>query len=1340
MVLEFIETESQEDFKINFEVQIDGIKKVPLIKLDLQETLSLEKILDAYFEKPFFDVYFQDIDEDDLKSIEFQLNEYGLTLFKTLVIATGLESLYRHALKKKLEIRITGNSTKFHSVYWEALIDTELQVPVVSLGVTILRVGSISIPKMQPIIRLKSLRILIVTARPDEEKDINYRTIQRPIVEAFRDNPQVEITILRPGTFEALIKLLGQYGPGHFDLIHLDLHGGLLTYSNYNNIVSSLKNVHHHIPVCLPFEEERPFIYFESNIKGASVPIEALELSKQLRKHQIHVCILNACKTAKSSNGYEESGFGQALSAHGIPYVLAMRHSLSAAAAKLFMEAFYRELSFGKNLSEANMLAVQELEKNSFRLFTADKKLSLKDWILPVQFAQYGFDFRLNPELLHDKSAPALLNSPTLFFGRDLDILRLERKFLLNEKVILVGPIGIGKTSLVKYLLDWWRETGFIERGIYVDISGITLFKEFLLKIDAVLLLEFGTVYEKIACEGTLQTRILRMLENHNILIIIDHFENLFIDLIQTSAFIEELKEIRSFLNTINGGYLLICSTFVDQEEKTNYSSYVLEALDREAVTELIDHYKIPDNTNQSIRSHNFHLNTLLELSSGHPGMLSIIGLLLRSYNSEKVLRYFWGMEVLPVSEGLTDHFLVFNKIWEKAPQTFQHIWSSLTYVQLFIIQPSAEILKDLAIKLDVFYGGLKDDPFSPDDILELLEFSVRKGLFIRNGWNYIQTFVNPEFSFFLRKRAIESAQDLQLRQNFSAYFYFLSLRYLKLLNNFGSFNKQNSFLEIHNLKFAALELLERGVSYWPPFSLASEYYQSQSDAVSEVTFANELIEKHLMQVPDIQKKLVQDQFYVLSRLATRLEYLGKANEAGRIRFILKSIDLSEKHTPNDLALTQFDMYINEAIALKKQENWDMAIELYNKAIEIATQIEGTKELTSQMLRLAYYNLSILYRDQKNDLDKAIELGLLAISKAYENNQPRELLESILNTGAIYAKKKEYDRAIFTYEQALQIAESLNTPIFNREVGWSLFYIGGIYFETKNYYAAIQKFEKSLGIATTIQDTDLQSRLKECLGDCFIALGEINTGVRILLDAAQDYLRINLLSSAGVVYFKLAKEFDKLGWQNPTIDMIKRTMGIFFKLGNVFALQEIYDFVAEKNFLPPELLNQEGQFEALVQVSNKNSHYFFAHVALPTRIHKDMDSLKLWETLILENPDPLIDIWQSTPKELLEQGIIPYSGLALKRIQLQTGHDSVLIKLPNPEFSPGASYILIVLIKQAVSHPNPAFRYFTLEKDPLGKFTLCEWNSELKHINCRQEVENDPSAFIEACTRVILKN
>ena len=55
--------------------------------------------------------------------------------------------------------------------------------------------------------------------------------------------------------------------------------------------------------------------------------------------------------------------------------------------------------------------------------------------------------------------------------GRDRDALRIERDIIESQVLILYSQAGVGKTALLRQMVDLWRATNFAEKVFYVDYA-----------------------------------------------------------------------------------------------------------------------------------------------------------------------------------------------------------------------------------------------------------------------------------------------------------------------------------------------------------------------------------------------------------------------------------------------------------------------------------------------------------------------------------------------------------------------------------------------------------------------------------------------------------------------------------------------------------------------------------------------------------------------------------------------------------------------------------------------------------------------------------------------------
>ncbi len=154
------------------------------------------------------------------------------------------------------------------------------------------------------------VNLLVVVARPDEENDVGYRTISRPLVEAIgQSDLRVNVDILRPGTYEALVKQLAEKGEGYYHIVHFDMHGCLATYKQLSKMNENAQaqgltyrlvdTQRYDRDDLTPFEGTRAFLSFEGEAQGEMDLVEASELAGLLNGKRIPVCLLNACQSGK---------------------------------------------------------------------------------------------------------------------------------------------------------------------------------------------------------------------------------------------------------------------------------------------------------------------------------------------------------------------------------------------------------------------------------------------------------------------------------------------------------------------------------------------------------------------------------------------------------------------------------------------------------------------------------------------------------------------------------------------------------------------------------------------------------------------------------------------------------------------------------------------------------------------------------------------------------------------------------------------------------------------------------------------------------------------------------
>ncbi len=446
-------------------------------------TAEDEKLLEWYFEEH---LRFPFADHDRAKAARASIAAYGEALFRALFDDRDLYARYREAIRPglhQLAIEVMGGP-EFQSLHWEALKDPNLP-RALALDVPLVR-RRLAPQTSRALVRpAPAINILLVTARPHGGRDVGYRTISRPLVEALRQaEVPANIEILRPGTYRALYDHLEQVftekGAGHYHVLHLDVHGALLAHDQLAKLGTPDRLLYRYgRDEIAGFAGRKAFLFLEGD--DAPDPVEAQELADLLNKHQIPIAILNACQSGKQV-GAEETSLGSRLMDAGAQLVLAMSYSVTVSAATLLMTNLYQRLLAGDTLATAIRRGRAELANHKSRQAYFNQTVELEDWLLPVVYQNQPVQLQpraFTPEesrAYYERRANRYPEPATAygFVGRDLDILEIERRLLrvgsdgrCRNLLLVRGMGGAGKTTLLHHLGSWWQTTGFVDEVFY---------------------------------------------------------------------------------------------------------------------------------------------------------------------------------------------------------------------------------------------------------------------------------------------------------------------------------------------------------------------------------------------------------------------------------------------------------------------------------------------------------------------------------------------------------------------------------------------------------------------------------------------------------------------------------------------------------------------------------------------------------------------------------------------------------------------------------------------------------------------------------------------------------
>ncbi|MCE2699317.1 MAG: CHAT domain-containing protein, partial [Anabaena sp. 49633_E8] len=653
-----------------------------------------ERELEWYFEEwlvcPIVDTVKAERAKNSVKT-------YGEKLFDQVFQDKKAYSKYQ-LLKNNLgqvQIEIVSKTPEFQGLHWEALQDPDFPRPL-AVDCVMLRksvnsaVGSVNLPT-SPVINL-----LVVVARPDEEKDAGYRTISRPLVELIENGQlRVNVELLRPGTYQALSQHLEAKGANFYHIIHLDMHGALLTHEQVEKpsaVNRYLFKGRYGRDDLQPFEGVKAFLAFEGENQGKVDLVEASELAALLTGKGIPVCILNACQSGKQVKSplpnpllegegtgnnsalagedelpsprrggvggeVRETSLGSRLMSAGMQMVVAMGYSVTVTAAKLMMEHLYKHLFADKPITEAIRLSRRELFNDKERKAYFNKLIKLEDWLLPVVYYNQSVNFNLRqftPEeeekYFETVGSEYRFPLPTYgFVGRDLEILKIEKALLKHNVLLLQGMGGTGKTTLLNYLREWWQKTNFVKNAFYFG------YDEKAWTLDQILFFIGQQIYEKyefaryqVMSQRAQIEKLVAKLRAEKYAVILDNLESVTGQQLAIQNTLPEAEghQIRDFIGRLVGGQTLVVLGSRSREEwlqqqTFKFNLYELQGLDREARTELAEKIletNIPPHKIEKIRQDG-DFQKLMKLLAGYPLAMEVVLANLQKQTPQEILQ-----------------------------------------------------------------------------------------------------------------------------------------------------------------------------------------------------------------------------------------------------------------------------------------------------------------------------------------------------------------------------------------------------------------------------------------------------------------------------------------------------------------------------------------------------------------------------------------------------------------------------------------------------------------------------------------------------------------------------
>ena len=1094
-----------------------------------------EKDLEWYFEEW---LVFPTLETDKAQKAANSVQNYGENLFKQ-VFQSNLNAYgeYRDLRKQlsQLQIIIESQSPEFQALHWEALKDPDLPRPFsIDCIISRQRRGATVVPVQMA--TYPTINLLVVIARPNEESDVNYRTISRPLVELVNSSEiPVKIDILRPGTYESLTRHLDEKGEGYYHVIHFDVHGGLMEYEQYQRQVHGDSWRYQRgwgLEDLAEYEGVKAFLFLEGEEKGQATPVEATELANLLTGKNIPICILNACQSAKQisqeSEDYRETSLGSRLMTAGMQAVVAMGYSVTVSAAKLMMKPIYQQLLNGKDLTEAMRKGRLELFNNKQRRAYYNTRIDLEDWLLPVIYCRGKINLNLRPFTPEEEEKywehignQYVFPLPEYgFVGRDLEILKMEKALLKHNILLLKGMGGTGKTTLLNYLREWWQKTNWATHIFYFgyDRKAWTL-EQIVHEIGQGIYNRF----EQASFQAmNLKARVKKLeqkLRSEAYILILDNLESVTGQplAIQNTLPENEREEIAEFLKNLVGGKTKVILGSRSEEtwlQRRTFKEniYHLQGLDQESRTELAERIleRQAKSRKNAIKKDDY-FKRLMKLLAGYPLAMEVVLANLKRQSPEEIWQGLQLAELADVGDQDKTNNIIkcveysHSNLSEEA----QKLLLCLAPFSGFIDRSDIPNYSQQLQQLEPLQG------YQFDQFDAAIEEAIHWGLLspMSEEMPSLLT-IQPIFPYFLKTKLKELAPETQaaIWEGFKNHYRDLAGSYNNLLDSKNPQEKQLGILfcrwEYENL-FNALQIcLEKQEDIYIFFCLHN-YFVVTNDVSSRLKLCESVCQACQAYPEQIKTGIIGSNIVgALGNLA--IAYKDTKNYEQAKQTYLKVIELTQNLQGVDEQRKAYSLgnaYHNLGVVAQELREWEQARSYYQQALEIKIEYGAAGGTQSARYGQAstLHNLGAVAQELR-EWEQARSYYQQAIEIYIEYGDRYEQAGTLHQLGRVAQELREWEQARSYYLQAIEIKIEYGDRFSQAS---TLHQLGIVAQQLREWEQARSYYQQAIEIFIEYGDRYGQASTLHQLGMVAEEVGELSQAKSYYLQALQIWAEFN---------------------------------------------------------------------------------------------------------------------------------------------------------------------------------------------------------------------------------------
>ncbi len=1035
------------------------------------------------------------------------ITRYGEALFKQVFATSEALMRYKESIQAgadTLRIEIIGSSP-IHRMMWEALKDPDMHTPL-ALHAPIIRKTHTTKSLHISLVPSPTINILVISARTEHDCP-HHQTIARPLLDTLAHSPfPVHIDLLRPSTYEALMQhmeaTLEAWGPGYYHGIHMDTPTRSLSFGELQAQPNRYRIKNRYARNKLEwYEGSKPFFFLESSTEHEVDLVDAADLADIMMSYQVPMVLVAPCHHIGTSV------IGCSLREQGVQQVIELRYPLTISGQQIFLQALYAQVVNNQPLSTAVMHARQVLASQKERYGLFGVECALEDWLLPTFYQQYERRIELrdptpDEAILEEQRGMVCYLAPQPrygFFGRDVDIIHVERLLLMRNVLLIRGMGGIGKTTFLHYLGSWWQRTGFVDQVFFFGYDEQAWTLEDIKHTIAQRLFSKANYYKRVFRELNEEAQLamlIRRLRTQRHVIILDNLRSITGEqlAIQHTLPIREQMMLRQFLTELVPGKTLVLLGSRSHEEWLTASSPLTGGLS------MLDVYDLPGLDDEAmmwfaeriLRQHGITLSyhdqpqweafrSILSLLAGVPLVLEHLLPRLAHYPPTQLLDMLQpntqeqgGTDPLATNVLTTDVILYCVEYTaSNLSPGFRGVLSSLALFTGMVNQETFELYARYLQE----QPALKDMPIQR--WREIIQDSSTKKLLTPVDAMPGMLAIHPLFSYFLRdcqqkegiQRAIETAFCQLYERVGGDIVGLLSLKDDKLKKR-GQLLAQ---LEYDNLKKALALSLQAKRSFFSVYKALFLYLDARQDYHTGLSLSQTVLQK-LQAYPEEQRFGAMGMAYagVLDDIAMRLFLLSQYAEARatyqrELELIEKLQHIADAEKRTLIASAHY--HLGQIAQSKRQ--WAQAETSYMQALNFFIQNDNRYEQAS-----TYHQLGMVKQEQEL-WDEAESCYIQALRLFVESRDRYSQAWANHQLGMVKQAQEQWKQAETYYRQELQILIELNDRY---EQARTYHRLGMVAQEQHQWYQAELYYQQALTIFLESQDGQNEARIYHQMG------------------------------------------------------------------------------------------------------------------------------------------------------------------------------------------------------------------------------------------------------------------